>query len=173
MSISGRYHPQWPILHWQTTYSTDGCQTSQETGAVTQIHEQPNYRLVRFVSRPQVRYSATSSSRGGKADAAYHEWIAVRLRGETPSGAPAPGRRKLDQQLATPKPKASGIKTDIVARGSSARSDRISRLPERTCGYWRRGASKGNDNKRAYTTGIKFEPIPNFVSVGMLGGSVS
>ena len=53
------------------------------------------------------------------AEADYHEWLAAHLRGETPSSKPKSSRRKLDQQIATPKPKpadvtAEGVKGNLV-----------------------------------------------------------
>lgn len=48
------------------------------------------------------------------AEAEYHEWVAAHLRGETPARKPKPSRKKLDQQITTPKQKSDGVATDIM-----------------------------------------------------------
>lgn len=50
-----------------------------------------------------------------EAEADYHQWVAPHLRGETPTSKPKRSRRKLDQQIATPKPKSSGVAAEFVA----------------------------------------------------------
>ena len=49
-----------------------------------------------------------------EAEAAYHEWVAAHLRGETPSSKPKQLRRKLDQQIATPKSKPVGVAAEFI-----------------------------------------------------------
>ena len=49
-----------------------------------------------------------------EAEAAYHEWVAAHLRGETYSLKKARGRRKLDEQLAAPRPNKDGVPAEIV-----------------------------------------------------------
>ena len=57
------------------------------------------------------RFAAASRA---EAEAAYHEWVAAHLRGETPTTKPKRSGRKLDQQMASPKPKPAGVATDIL-----------------------------------------------------------
>ncbi len=49
-----------------------------------------------------------------EAEAAYHEWVAAHLRGETTIRKPKPSRRKLDQQIATPKSKSRDVDAEFV-----------------------------------------------------------
>jgi len=49
-----------------------------------------------------------------EAEVAYHEWVAAHLRGETPSTKPKVGRRKLGQQIASPKSKPIGVAAEIT-----------------------------------------------------------
>ena len=48
------------------------------------------------------------------AEAAYHEWVAAHLRGEKIDVKPRRGKRKLDEQIASPKPKPDGVPAEIL-----------------------------------------------------------
>lgn len=49
-----------------------------------------------------------------EAEVLYHEWVVSHLRGEAPAAQPKPSRRKLTQQLATPKPSDGSVATEAV-----------------------------------------------------------
>ncbi len=49
-----------------------------------------------------------------KAEAAYHEWMASHLRGETVILKKSSSRRKLDEQLTAPSPTTKGVRAEII-----------------------------------------------------------